>query len=63
MWWDVRYTEKSMPADEGAYTIVDKVVNPPFEKRPKQFGISGALPPKKDLHRFVKLPKVIRIQR
>eukprot|EP01018_Ginkgo_biloba_P028790 Gb_36761 [translate_table: standard] len=42
---------------------VTKVVNPLFEKRPKQFGIGGALPPKKDLHRFVKWPKVVRIQR
>ncbi|ERN17780.1 hypothetical protein AMTR_s00047p00140090 [Amborella trichopoda] len=41
----------------------EKVVNPLFEKRPKQFGIGGALPPKRDLHRFVKWPKVIRIQR
>uniref|UniRef100_A0A0D9XFG3 60S ribosomal protein L7a n=1 Tax=Leersia perrieri TaxID=77586 RepID=A0A0D9XFG3_9ORYZ len=41
----------------------EKVVNPLFEKRPKQFGIGGALPPKKDLHRFVKWPKVVRIQR
>ncbi|TYH22006.1 hypothetical protein ES288_A04G091700v1 [Gossypium darwinii] len=40
-----------------------KVVNPLFEKRPKQFGIGGALPPKKDLHHFVKWPKVVRIQR
>ncbi|KAI8003305.1 60S ribosomal protein L7a-2 [Camellia lanceoleosa] len=38
-------------------------MNPLFEKRPKQFGIGGALPPKKDLHRFVKWPKVIQIQR
>lgn len=38
-------------------------MNPLFEKRPKQFGIGGALPPKKDLHRFVKWPKVVRIQR
>ena len=38
-------------------------MNPLFEKRPKQFGIGGALPPKKDLHRFVKWPKVMRIQR
>ncbi|KAL8546232.1 hypothetical protein ACS0TY_006082 [Phlomoides rotata] len=30
---------------------VEKVVNPLYEKRPKQFGIGGALPPKKDLHR------------
>ncbi|KAF5184798.1 60S ribosomal protein L7a-2 [Thalictrum thalictroides] len=41
----------------------EKVANPLFEKRPKQFGIGGALPPKKDLHRFVKWPKVVRIQR
>jgi hypothetical protein len=38
-------------------------LNPLFEKRPKQFGIGGALPPKRDLHRFVKWPKVVRIQR
>ncbi|KAK5793451.1 hypothetical protein PVK06_034597 [Gossypium arboreum] len=36
---------------------MEKVVNPLFEKRPKQFGIGGALPPKKDLHHFVKWPK------
>ncbi|TXG70864.1 hypothetical protein EZV62_005799 [Acer yangbiense] len=42
---------------------LDKVVNPLFEKRPKQFGIGGALPPKKDLHRYMKWPKAIRIQR
>nr|GME08796.1 60S ribosomal protein L7a-1 [Ipomoea batatas] len=41
----------------------EKVVNPLFEKRPKQFGIGGALPPKKDLTRFVKWPQVVRIQR
>jgi len=41
----------------------EKVTNPLFEKRPKQFGIGGALPPKKDLSRFVKWPKVVRIQR
>ena len=34
-----------------------------FEKRPKQFGIGGDLPPKKDLTRFVKFPKAVRIQR
>jgi hypothetical protein len=43
--------------------LQEKVTNPLFEKRPKQFGIGGALPPKKDLHRFVKWPKVVRIQR
>lgn len=34
-----------------------------FEKRPKQFGIGGALPPKRDLTRFVKWPKTVQIQR
>ncbi|XP_019454256.1 PREDICTED: 60S ribosomal protein L7a-2-like isoform X2 [Lupinus angustifolius] len=37
--------------------------NPLFEKRPKQFGIGGALPPKRDLTRFVKWPKTVQIQR
>lgn len=41
----------------------EKVANPLFEKRPKTFGIGGALPPKRDLHRFVKWPKAVRIQR
>ena len=41
----------------------DKVVNPLFEKRPKHFGIGGTLPPKKYLHRFIKWPKLVRIQR
>ncbi|KAF4377782.1 hypothetical protein G4B88_031448 [Cannabis sativa] len=41
----------------------EKVVNPLFEKRPKQFGIGGALPPKRDLHRFVKWPKAVQLQR
>ncbi|XP_057524137.1 60S ribosomal protein L7a-2 [Amaranthus tricolor] len=41
----------------------EKAVNPLFEKRPKQFGIGGALPPKKDLTRFVKWPRVVQIQR
>ncbi|KAG6743023.1 hypothetical protein POTOM_053968 [Populus tomentosa] len=47
----------------GRFLIEEKVVNPLFEKRPKQFGIGGALPPKKDLTRFVKWPHVVRIQR
>lgn len=38
-------------------------MNPLFEKRPNQFGIGGALPPTRDLHRFVKWPEVVRILR
>ncbi|KAJ1386288.1 Ribosomal protein L7A/L8 [Sesbania bispinosa] len=41
----------------------EKVTNPLFEKRPKQFGIGGALPPKRDLTRFVKWPKTVQLQR
>ncbi|KAK3412977.1 hypothetical protein EUGRSUZ_I01626 [Eucalyptus grandis] len=41
----------------------EKVTNPLFEKRQKQFGIGGALPPKRDLTRFVKFPKTVQIQR
>ena len=41
----------------------EKVLNPLFEKRPKQFGIGGALPPKRDLTRFVKWPKTVQLQR
>ncbi|KAL7582638.1 hypothetical protein Lser_V15G45231 [Lactuca serriola] len=54
----------SVDIDGGfAKTKKEKVANPLFEKRPKQFGIGGALPPKKDLHRFVRWPQVVRIQR
>ncbi|KAI3871649.1 hypothetical protein MKW92_042790 [Papaver armeniacum] len=55
--------KRGVKAPVAAKKKTEKVVNPCFEKRPKQFGIGGALPPKKDLHRFVKWPKVVRIQR
>merc|ERR1711992_295474 len=40
-----------------------KESNPLFEKTPKSFGIGGDIQPKRDLTRFVKWPKYIRIQR
>merc|ERR1719309_376743 len=40
-----------------------KVVNPLFEKRPKNFGIGNDIQPKRDVTRFVKWPKYVRIQR
>lgn len=40
-----------------------KVTNPLFEKRPKNFGIGQNIQPKRDLSRFVKWPKYIRLQR
>uniref|UniRef100_A0A8C0ME47 60S ribosomal protein L7a n=1 Tax=Canis lupus familiaris TaxID=9615 RepID=A0A8C0ME47_CANLF len=40
-----------------------KVVNPLFEKRPKNFGIQQDIQPKRDLTHFVKWPSYIRLQR
>ncbi|KAK2108676.1 hypothetical protein P7K49_013841 [Saguinus oedipus] len=39
-----------------------KVVNPLFEKRPKNFGIGQDIQPKRDLTHFVKWPGYIRLQ-
>lgn len=38
-------------------------LDPRFEKKPKTFGIGQAMPPKKDLHRFVMWPFYVRLQR
>ncbi|WP_187787992.1 ribosomal L7Ae/L30e/S12e/Gadd45 family protein, partial [Salmonella sp. S146_54837] len=38
-------------------------VNPLFEKRPKNFGIGNDIQPKRDVTRFVRWPKYVRIQR
>jgi len=40
-----------------------KVTNPLFEKRTRNFGIGQDIQPARDLSRFVKWPKYIRIQR
>merc|ERR1712077_176763 len=40
-----------------------RVVNPLFEKRPRNFAIGQDIQPKRDLSRFVKWPKYIRLQR
>jgi len=42
---------------------IKKEVNPLFEKRPRNFGIGQDIQPIRDLSRFVKWPKYIRIQR
>ncbi|TRY63357.1 hypothetical protein TCAL_02105 [Tigriopus californicus] len=42
---------------------VKRVVNPLFEKRVRNFGIGQDIQPKRDLSRFVKWPKYIRLQR
>ena len=40
-----------------------RVVNPLFEKRSRNFGIGADIQPARDLSRFVKWPKYIRLQR
>merc|ERR1711915_718672 len=40
-----------------------KPQNPLFEKRPRNFGIGQDIQPKRDLSRFVRWPKYIRLQR
>ena len=42
---------------------VKRVVNPLFEKRPRNFGIGQDIQPTRDLSRFVRWPKYIRLQR
>lgn len=45
-------------------TVTKKVVNPLFEKRPKNFGIGqDVLPQRVNLGRYVKWPKYVRLQR
>lgn len=46
-----------------AAPVAAKPTNPLFEKKPKVFGIGGALPVRKPLNRYVKWPKYVRIQR
>merc|ERR1711894_115176 len=50
------YTQASKPTPK-------KAVNVLIEKRPKNFGIGSDIQPKRDLTRFVKWPKYVRLQR
>uniref|UniRef100_A0A8R1HKY8 60S ribosomal protein L7a n=1 Tax=Caenorhabditis japonica TaxID=281687 RepID=A0A8R1HKY8_CAEJA len=54
----------AVPAHIRAQTQVQKEVkNPLFEKRPRNFKIGQDIQPKRDVTRFVKWPKYIRLQR
>eukprot|EP00081_Caenorhabditis_elegans_P027806 NP_741700.1 Uncharacterized protein CELE_Y73B3A.18 [Caenorhabditis elegans] len=54
----------AVPAHIRAQTQVQKEVkNPLFEKRARNFNIGQDIQPKKDVTRFVKWPKYIRLQR
>lgn len=57
-------TKKVAPAPLAVKkAVVKKTVNQLFEKRPKNFGIGQNIQPKRDLSRFVRWPKYIRVQR
>jgi len=43
--------------------VQKKAPNPLIERRPRNFGIGQAIQPKRDLTRFVKWPKYIKLQR
>jgi len=51
------------PYQKTATKKVDPKKNPLFEKKPHNYGIGQAVQPKRDLTRFVKWPKYVRLQR
>jgi large subunit ribosomal protein L7Ae len=54
-------SKKSASKPSSAKKNIDK--NPLIEKRPKNFGIGNGIQPKRDLSRYVKWPRYIRLQR
>jgi large subunit ribosomal protein L7Ae len=54
---------KKVVTTESAAKKSGKARNPLFVERRKNFRIGNAIQPKKDLTRFVKWPKYVRIQR
>ena len=54
---------KKVVTSGGAKGGSNQVKSPLFEKNPRNFRIGGDIQPKRDLTRFVKWPKYIRIQR
>jgi len=51
------------PYQQTAKPTPKKAVNVLIEKRPKNFGIGSDIQPQRDLTRFVKWPKYVRLQR
>lgn len=51
------------PAKASEVAVKKPKVDPMIVKRPKNFGIGGTVQPKRDLTRFVKWPRYIKIQR
>lgn len=60
----VKKSKKVAPAPAAVRKAQEKkVTNPLFEKRTRNFGIGQDIQPKRDLSRFVRWPKYIRLQR
>ncbi|KAK2104564.1 60S ribosomal protein L7A [Saguinus oedipus] len=55
--------KKVAPAPDFVKQEAEKVANPVFQKRPKNFGIGQDSQPKRDLTRFVKWPRYAWLQR
>ena len=55
--------KKVVTASAGARAGSRGAKSPLFEKNPRNFRIGGDLQPKRDLTRFVRWPKYVRIQR
>jgi large subunit ribosomal protein L7Ae len=55
--------KKVVTSSTGAKGGANQVKSSLFEKNPRNFRIGGDIQPKRDLTRFVKWPKYIRIQR
>jgi len=53
----------ALPSLSSKKTEQKKKLNPLFEKRPRNFGIGQDVQPTRDLSRFVKWPRYIRVQR
>jgi len=57
------FSALAFAAAKQAKKAPEKEKNPLFEKRTRNFGIGQNLPPKRDLSRFVRWPRYIRLQR
>eukprot|EP00294_Goniomonas_avonlea_P004931 CAMPEP_0114544000 /NCGR_PEP_ID=MMETSP0114-20121206/2649_1 /TAXON_ID=31324 /ORGANISM="Goniomonas sp, Strain m" /LENGTH=90 /DNA_ID=CAMNT_0001728363 /DNA_START=39 /DNA_END=308 /DNA_ORIENTATION=- len=55
--------DKAPAAKKGAAPYAKKDETPLFERKPKNFGVGNAIQPRKDMSRFVKFPKYVRLQR
>jgi len=55
--------KKLTPKEKSRAIKTERKKNPLIERRPRNFGIGQHIQPKRDLSRFVKWPKYIRIQR